>query len=71
MSILSWNCQELGQPQTVQELVRLVRAHCPNIVFLSKTRQQKERVSHIRTRIGMNKCFIVDGQGKGGGLAMY
>jgi hypothetical protein len=33
MSTLSWNCRGLGQPQTVQELVRLVRNLCPKIVF--------------------------------------
>jgi hypothetical protein len=71
MKLLSWNYQGLGQPQTIQELVRLVRVYCPSIVFLSETRQQSYRVSNINGRLGMNKCFTVDGQGKGGGLALY
>jgi hypothetical protein len=40
-------------------------------VFLSETRQQKDRVSNIRFRLQLSNCFIVDGQGKGGGLALY
>jgi hypothetical protein len=71
MSTLSWNCRGLGQPRTVQELTRLVREFCPNIIFLSETRQQANRVSNIKFSIGMNICFVVDGHGKGGGLALY
>jgi hypothetical protein len=71
MSILSWNCKGMGQSSTIHDLLRLVRQYCPKIVFLSKTRQQKNRVSNIRFRMGLNKSFVVDGHGKGGGLAMY
>jgi hypothetical protein len=51
--------------------MRLVRQFCPKIVFISETRQQQERVSNLRFRIGLNKSFVVDGQGKGGGLGLY
>jgi hypothetical protein len=40
-------------------------------VFLSETRQQKDRVSNIRVRLQLSNCFIMDGQGKDGGLALY
>jgi hypothetical protein len=71
MSIISWNCRGLGQPRTVQELVRLVRGYCPKIVFLLETRQQNDRVRNLSSRIGLSKCFTVDGTRKGGGLALY
>jgi hypothetical protein len=71
MSILSWNCQGLEQPCIVQELTWLVRPVCSSIVFLSETRQQKERVQNLKNRLGMNNCFIVDGRGKGGGLVLF
>jgi hypothetical protein len=45
--------------------------YCPNIVFISETRQQKERVSNLRFRLGLNNSFVVDGVGKGGGLALF
>jgi hypothetical protein len=71
MSTLSWNCRELGQPRTVQELTRLIRDYCPKIVFLSETRQHKDRVSNLRFRLGLNKSFIVDGIDKGGVLVLF
>jgi hypothetical protein len=48
-----------------------VREFCPSVVFISETRQQNERVGNIRFRVAMNTCFVVDGQGKGGGLTLY
>jgi hypothetical protein len=30
-----------------------------------------KRVSNLRFRIGLNKSFVVDGQGKGGGLGLF
>jgi hypothetical protein len=71
MSIFSWNCRRPEQPWTVQELCRLVCDYCPSIVFLIETRQQRDRVCNIRLRLGLNKCFTVDGQEKGGGLALF
>jgi hypothetical protein len=71
MSILSWNCRGLGQPQTIQGLVRLIHTTSPKIVFLSETRQHRDRVSNIKGRLGMDNCLVVDGVGKGGGLALY
>lgn len=70
MSLLSWNYRGFG-PRTVQELVRLVRTYSPKIVFISETRQQKDRVSNIRFRLGLNNSFVIDGVGKGGGLALF
>jgi hypothetical protein len=41
------------------------------MVFISETRQQSTRVSNLRSRLGLNKSFVVDGQGKGGGLVLF
>jgi hypothetical protein len=60
----------LGQAATVQELTRLVRKFYPKIVFISETRQHKERVSNLCGRIGLKNALVVDGQGKGGGLSV-
>jgi hypothetical protein len=49
----------------------LIRDLCPNIVFLSETRQHKDRVSNLRFRLGLNTSFVVDDVGKGGGLALF
>ena len=71
MTIISWNCRGLGQPRTVQELVCLVHTHRPKIVFLSETRQCKEKVKAINWRIGLKHCLTHDGKGKGAGIALY
>jgi hypothetical protein len=31
----------------------------------------RHEVTNIKFRIGLNNCFVVDGHGKGGGLALY
>jgi hypothetical protein len=48
--------------------VHLVCKYC---VFLSETRQDSERVRNIRFRLGLNKCFVVDGQENGGGITLF
>jgi hypothetical protein len=40
-------------------------------VFILETRQQNNRLSNLRFRIGLNKVFVVDGHGKGGGLVLF
>jgi hypothetical protein len=64
-------CWELGQSRTIQELARLVREYCPNIIFVSETRQQKDWVSNLRFRLGFRNSFVVDGVGKGGELGLF
>jgi hypothetical protein len=44
---------------------------CPRVVFISETRQQITCVSNLRFRLGLNKSFVVDGQGKGGGPVLF
>ena len=58
MSILVWNSWVLGQPATVQELVRLILTHKPCLVFICETRLSKERVRNLRFRLGMENFFM-------------
>jgi hypothetical protein len=51
--------------------VRLVRGVCPAIIFLSEVRQQVNRVTNLKGRLGMENCFVVKGRGKGGGLTLF
>jgi hypothetical protein len=51
--------------------VHLVRIKCPKIVFISKTSQQSDRVRNLKRRLALDNGFVVDGKGKGGGLALY
>jgi exonuclease III len=40
MKILSWNCRGLGKPSAVRDLRQIIKAHQPNIVFLTETKFQ-------------------------------
>ena len=71
MNLFSWNCRGLGLPRTVQELVALVRAKSPMLVFLSETRMKGSRVANLRWRLGLKHCITVDSVGTGGGLALF
>ncbi|PNT75815.1 hypothetical protein BRADI_1g38244v3 [Brachypodium distachyon] len=71
MTILAWNYRGIGQPRTVQELVRLVHSHRPKLVFLSETRQRRDVVENLRWRLGLKNVISFPGVGKGGGLALF
>jgi hypothetical protein len=48
-----------------------VRQYCPKMLFISETRHQSDRVGNLRYRLCLNKSFVVDGIGKGDGLALF
>ncbi|XP_065631679.1 uncharacterized protein LOC136068452 [Quercus suber] len=70
MKLLAWNCRGLGNRRAVQELVDIVQAQDPMIVFLSETWSNKERMKWIRDKIFFDGCFTVPTEGRGGGLAL-
>ena len=61
----------MGHPGTVHDLVHLVRTYKPKIVFISETRQCKEKIKKLRWRLGLKHCMTQDGIGKGGGIALF
>jgi exonuclease III len=70
MILLSWNCQGLGNPWTVQDLCLMVREKKPDILFLMETKCRKEKMERIRVRLGFNGMFVVDPVGRSGGLVL-
>jgi exonuclease III len=71
MILLSWNCQGLGNPWTVQDLCLMVREKKPDILFLMETKCRKEKMERIRVRLGFNGMFVVDPVGRSGGLVLF
>jgi len=71
MNLLAWNCQGLGLPRTIHELVLLVRAYRPKILFISETRQGEKKIKGLRWRLGLKHCMTQVGKGKGAGIALY
>jgi exonuclease III len=71
MILLSWNCQGLGNPWTVQDLCLMVREQKPDILFLMETKCRKEKMESIRVRLGFSGMFVVEPVGRSGGLALF
>ena len=55
MSCIIWNCRGLGNQLAVQELVELVQAKAPTVVFLAKTLVDKARLDYVKERIRFDK----------------
>ncbi|CAA0817977.1 Unknown protein [Striga hermonthica] len=70
MSCLCWNVQGLGNPCTVKSLQALVGKVSPDLVFLSETRLFGAKAANIRYLLNFGGNFVVDCQGKSGGLML-
>ncbi|KAL8464398.1 hypothetical protein ACS0TY_034068 [Phlomoides rotata] len=69
MIVLSWNCRGVGHPATVPALSELVRAHKPDVIFLSETLASSARLEEVRVLLNFPNCFSVSCIGRSGGLA--
>jgi exonuclease III len=70
MSLLSWNCRGLGNPQTVQFLRRLVKEKSSCLVFLMETKRLQNNVGFLKVQLGFDNLFAVDCIGRSGGLIL-
>jgi exonuclease III len=70
MILLSWNCQGLGNPWSVQDLSLMVKEKRPNIIFLMETKCRKSKMEGIRVKLGFEGLFVVEPVGQSGGLAL-
>lgn len=70
MSTVSWNCQGVGLPWKIQFLSDVIRQKKPNFVFLCETLCRKEKMDSVCSKLGYEGVFVVDAQGRSGGLAL-
>ena len=70
MNCLAWNCHGLGNPGTVQEIARLVRAQDPSIMFLIETWQDDGPLERLCCQLQFANKFVVKSRNKGGGLCL-
>ncbi|XP_074352813.1 uncharacterized protein LOC141691964 [Apium graveolens] len=70
MSTCSWNCQGVGQPWKIQFLSDVIRQTRTNFVFLCETLCRKEKMDWLCSKLGYDGVFVVDVQGRSGGLAL-
>lgn len=71
MLILSWNCQGMARPLTVQILRGLCITHRPSIVFLMETKNKSGKLDRVRRRLQFSHKCYVDPEGLSGGLALW
>ncbi|KAL7139466.1 hypothetical protein ABFS83_09G052800 [Erythranthe nasuta] len=69
MNCLFWNCQGLGGPLTIHTLGEILRAHNPQVVFLSETRATPQLIDRLKQRWNLFG-FAGDRTTNGGGLAL-
>ena len=71
MSLLCWNCWGLGNQRTKNQLVELVWAKDPSVVFLAETWMGEVRLILIQDRLKFKQRFIAPRRNKSRGLVMY
>ena len=61
----------MGLGTYVQELVDIIRAKYPSIVFLAETLTNDARKELVERNINFDHRLVVPRQGKGGGLVLF
>ena len=59
MSLLSWNCWELGNLQTMKALENAIKKEDPIIVFLMETKSSKEWIDKVKEECNLKQSWVV------------
>lgn len=70
MNPLAWNCPGLRNPHTERELVEIIWAKNPSIMFLTETWANEARLSRTLSTINFDQKWVVPRTTKGGGLVL-
>lgn len=70
MIIISWNCRELENSRTIQDLYNMTKEKKPKIMFLIEALLITKKLEGVRKRLGYGNYFGVDFIGRRGGLAI-
>ena len=71
MSLISWNCRRLRNPQTVKALQRAIQKEEPILVLLMETKLNKEKTKKVCDQCNFHFSWVVPSMGKSGGLALF
>ena len=71
MTVLSLNFWGLGSTLVVQVLHELARTHMVDFIFLFETLCHSNRVEEVRRELGFDCSFLVDKEGRSGGVCVF
>jgi hypothetical protein len=71
MSLVAWNCRDLGRSSVIPDLKYLIWRFNPDLLFLSETLVHRNKIEVFRYILGYDSCFSVDCTGRSGGLAIF
>ena len=71
MSCLAWTCRGLGNLRTWRELVEIIRAKDPIVVFLVETLIDDASPEFVQSSIDFDYRWVVPRVGRSGGLVLY
>ena len=68
--VISWNCQGLGKPRTVNTFKKAWRREALICVFLMETKLSMDQLDAKKQNWGYNQGLVVSSDGLSGGLAL-
>lgn len=71
MNCLIWNARGLGSPRAFRSLRQLIADHNPSLLFISESKVSRNKCQRWREIFGFSGQFIVDANGKRGGLLLF
>lgn len=70
MRDLVWNCRGVGSSFTLSQLKDVIRLHSAYLIFLSETKNKKEKLERMKECLKYDNLVTVELVGTFGGLAM-
>ena len=71
MNLLVWNCHGLGNLRIEKELVSILRAKDPSVVFIAETWADEARLERTLSNINFDQKWVVPRTTRGGGLVLF
>ena len=71
MNLLFWNCRGLGNLRIEKELVSILRAKDPSVVFIAETWADEARLERTLSNINFDQKWVVPRTTRGGGLVLF
>ena len=71
MNVLVWNCHRLGNLRTEKELVSILQAKDPSVVFITETWADEARLDQTLSYINFDQKWVVPRTSRGGGLVLF